>query len=335
MMTKVAGEVVLSSYCRYSWYSVVTYAFIACYLLSTFLFPVPTSALPVTDDEKWLVDFETAPRQWEDDNKDDNMQADSPVIVGRATSRRRPPSAAAPDDDTPTCPPLLDLRQSDVQQQQQLCVAMMTSSVGGDCKSDVDCVPTGRKCCPTLTGCRRRTCVVPIKPAPYIDWKYEPQSRLASGRSWLIQGSDEDDSEVEWCSTSYSYDDPAEDAEPLLCPQGYICHIDFPGDIDSDIPNRGRCLPESTSGDSVQIAQDTKNVFRMTSVSTGHNGQCVVSDKLVYNNGEMFPYGNHNCKCEDGSVLCHVGQKLHLRPPSSSLVSAAAAAAVESTADSQ
>lgn len=63
---------------------------------------------------------------------------------------------------------------------------------------------------------------------------------------------------VEWCTTSYVYYDVTADEEPLLCPSGYTCFIDDPGDINNGVPNRGRCVPESTglsSGKNVSTVQ--------------------------------------------------------------------------------
>ena len=46
---------------------------------------------------------------------------------------------------------------------------------------------------------------------------------------------------VDWCSTSYTYDESVEE-EPLLCPHGYICQLDTAGDAENAVPNRGRCV---------------------------------------------------------------------------------------------
>ena len=42
----------------------------------------------------------------------------------------------------------------------------------------------------------------------------------------------------EACSTSIF----SADESPLLCPHGYVCHIDYFGDPQKNIPNRGRCI---------------------------------------------------------------------------------------------
>jgi hypothetical protein len=44
---------------------------------------------------------------------------------------------------------------------------------------------------------------------------------------------------VEPCSTT-----PYEDEDPLLCPTGYICHVEKPGNSKKDLPNLGHCIPE-------------------------------------------------------------------------------------------
>jgi len=49
------------------------------------------------------------------------------------------------------------------------------------------------------------------------------------------------DDAVDWCSTSYIYDETV-DEEALLCPHGYVCQVDAAGDTQSGIPNRGRCV---------------------------------------------------------------------------------------------
>jgi len=54
---------------------------------------------------------------------------------------------------------------------------------------------------------------------------------------------------VDWCSTSYAYETADED--PLLCPHGYVCHVDNDQDALDQIPNRGRCVrkpPQPPSG---------------------------------------------------------------------------------------
>jgi len=73
----------------------------------------------------------------------------------------------------------------------------------------------------------------------------------------LIAKYDDDDDDdvyvgavVDWCSTSYVYDESIEE-QPLLCPHGYVCRLDTGGHNDNGIPNRGRCvrkLPEPLSG---------------------------------------------------------------------------------------
>jgi len=49
------------------------------------------------------------------------------------------------------------------------------------------------------------------------------------------------DDAVDWCSTSYIYDETV-DEEALLCPHGYVCQVDTAGHTQSGIPNRGRCV---------------------------------------------------------------------------------------------
>lgn len=261
---------------------------VGCLLESTVarsVLTAPVHADPV--DNQWLDDFETVPRQT---NYDEGMQADSPIDGVVLDS-----SYQFEDDDVPKCPTLRPMAAG----------ADKCSTVGTECQSDADCAASRRKCC--FNGCRR-LCTVPVQPPPYIDWKREPQTRLASGRSWLIQGSDIDP-EVEWCSTSYDYNADT-DSEPLLCPHGYMCHIEDPGDVDNGVPNRGRCIlePADTFKES--------GIFRMT-VLKAAGGVCAIAEK-IYKDGETFLYGRHSCTCEDSSVMCHVGKKLALRQTSTS-----------------
>ena len=47
---------------------------------------------------------------------------------------------------------------------------------------------------------------------------------------------------TDWCSTT----PPDEDEDALLCPTGYMCEVDFPGDPEHEIPNRGRCIVDES-----------------------------------------------------------------------------------------
>lgn len=236
--------------------------------------------------DAWLEDFEKIARQ----NGADSawMQADSPFSGNKRQGKKATASAAGTevDDDEPRCPPVTGGSTS--------CAAAVPPASHIHCRSDDDCSSfSGRKCC--HDGCRL-ACLVAQPPPPYIDWKYEPRVDFAPGNSWLIRGLDEE-SEVDWCSTSYL------DEERLMCPHGYVCQLD-----DDDrrrenaTPNRGRCVRKPP-----EPPADEERLLRLSD-SRAPDGKCVVSSDQVYSAGDTFRYGQHMCKCEDGSVMCRVGK---------------------------
>lgn len=275
--------------------TVVDALLVACLVASVHC--APLSAVSLGRDA-WLEDFEKIARQ----NGADSawMQADSPFSSNKKQGKKATPSAAGKkDDEAPRCPRVTGGSTS--------CAAAPPAD-HIHCRSDDDCTSfSGRKCC--HDGCRL-ACLVAEPPPPYIDWKYEPRLDFAPGNSWLIRGLDEE-SEVDWCSTSYIYDATV-DEEPLLCPHGYVCQLDNDdGRPQNATPNRGRCVrrpPEPLS--------DEEKLLRLSDTdSRAPDGKCVVSSDHVYSTGDTFRYGQHMCKCEDGSVMCRVGKNSDLTLP--------------------
>lgn len=215
--------------------------------------------------ELWLDDFDVELGQAEED---DAMLSDYPQMLGDEAGVV---AAKETEDEAPTCPP------------PPRSLPTFACSVD-QCESDKNC-SSGTLCC--YNGCRY-TCMTPVQPPPYIDWKRQPQSRLVAGSSWLVPGPDEDE-EVEWCSTSAEMFGADED--PLLCPHGYVCHVEDPGDPDNATPNIGRCIQQFTVEKRRDASED----------------DCQIGQKR-YANGSSFEYNQHNCFCENGSVLCRVGR---------------------------
>ncbi|OWF46709.1 WAP four-disulfide core domain protein 1 [Mizuhopecten yessoensis] len=135
----------------------------------------------------------------------------------------------APDsvtnNDNDLCPPIPEV------------IPTHACKVKSKCESDLDCRKRTARCC--YNGCVR-TCRRQQDPPAVIDWVKEPRRRLSSGISWLLSGPDIAQ-ELEPCSTTPYTDEE----DPLLCPHGYVCHVEDPGDPELDLPNRGHCIPES------------------------------------------------------------------------------------------
>jgi hypothetical protein len=258
----------------------------------------PRTAYEEYGREKWLDDFDTAlhvQRQDSDvtDGDDVMMQADSPpvlpperplLVAALSSAAERDPRVTRQGKEEDSvefeCPP------PPREQPLFLCEAAA-------CESDKECAAErGVMCC--HNGCLY-TCMAAVQPAPYIDWKGQPQRRLPSGPSWLIQGQDKRP-EVDWCSTSEVY---YVDEEPLLCPHGQICHIDDLGDPSKGVPNRGRCID-------TQQSSASRSSYRVVTNST--NIDCFIGT-THYSNQSTFRYNKHKCECLEGSVLCKVGRK--------------------------
>ncbi|KAL3862430.1 hypothetical protein ACJMK2_008396, partial [Sinanodonta woodiana] len=114
-------------------------------------------------------------------------------------------------DDMQLCPPIPDVVTDD-------------ACVKNTCDSDSSCKDMER-CC--FNGCVY-VCMHEIQPPP--------------GVSWLISGPRRTTADMESCSTS----PVEEDEDPLLCPHGYVCHIENPGNPKKGIPNRGYCVKETS-----------------------------------------------------------------------------------------
>lgn len=162
------------------------------------------------------------------------------------------------------------------------------------CASDVDCTGAHTRCC--NNGCRF-TCMATVQEPPVVDWIREPPRILKSGYSWLVPGEESDNqgsNSVEWCSTS-ALD---EDEDALLCPHGYQCHIEAPGDPAAGVPNRGRCLKQRAH------TQEPRQTFRLKP-SAIRSGVCVFEDQEIPDQAE-FVYHHYPCSCIDGSIECVV-----------------------------
>ncbi|CAG2231184.1 WFDC1 [Mytilus edulis] len=124
--------------------------------------------------------------------------------------------------DNEKCPPLPEVISSSA------CMAT-------PCFHDKDCGTSEGRCCDN--GCVFTCFSYPIGPT-YIDWVREPRRQQVNGISWLMKGPNLAE-ELEPCSTTYH-----EDEDPLLCPTGYICHVERLGNSKKDVPNLGHCIPE-------------------------------------------------------------------------------------------
>jgi hypothetical protein len=164
------------------------------------------------------------------------------------------------------------------------------------CHSDKECQSSHHKCC--YNGCTF-TCLATLPPPTVIDWWKEPPRRLQSGNSWLVPGPEEN-SQVEPCSTSHVTDE-----DDLLCPHGFICHIENPGDLARGVPNWGHCVKQRT------YRQDSGRMFKLKLKSERHkpkndNGSCTFESSVI-KDGATFWYDKHPCTCSSGSITCKVG----------------------------
>ncbi|XP_060571944.1 uncharacterized protein LOC132730107 [Ruditapes philippinarum] len=193
----------------------------------------------------------------------DDYQSDAPAA----------PNMASED----VCPPVPDVVSDD-------------ACAHNSCQKDTDC-SDGYRCC--FTGCSF-TCLREVQPAALVDWRKEPR-RSRSGISWLINKpiTDESSNEVETCSTS-----PIEsDEDPLLCPQGYFCHVTDPGNLKDGIPNSGYCVKHNAE----KYSQEEVN-FVITS-SLKKRQTCAVDDVILLH-GAKIQLKDKFCRCKNGYLSC-------------------------------
>ncbi|XP_076803481.1 WAP four-disulfide core domain protein 1-like [Clavelina lepadiformis] len=130
------------------------------------------------------------------------------------------------------------------------------------CSSEADCQKSHESCC--FNGCIF-TCSPPTFYPPLFDWKTLATSemRLAGVRLKDVDYEFESGEDLitsnrgqphlgEVCSTTVDDDG----TPPLLCPHGFICHVENPGDPDLGVPDSGRCMPilEEALSDYVTVA---------------------------------------------------------------------------------
>jgi len=193
------------------------------------------------------------------------------------------------------------------------------------CVSDDDC-KNAEKCCynPCTNG---NTCRV--FPA-VVDWIREPR-RKEEGNSWLIETDGEEDEypydyedDPDWCSTT----PPDEDEDALLCPHGYVCQIEFPGDPTQDVPNRGKCIQDDSHINELRVESDIEeeeDLFSNNDLESSRAGQrgqdirqilprelldsgvCVYENSII-TEGKTFAYHGLPCKCRDGNIVCRVAR---------------------------
>ncbi|CAI9730439.1 four-disulfide core domain 1 isoform X2 [Octopus vulgaris] len=145
------------------------------------------------------------------------------------------------------------------------------------CKTDQDCKNNKHKrCC--FNGCIY-TCTQPIDEPALIDWRVAPRRIVKSDQS---------------CSTSKVLDD----GDPLLCPDGYVCHIVTPENHKHNIPNRGWCVKEKDDRnhmkDYEQREQKTKHI----------DPTSCYEDSIVFLNGASVHYKGKWCNCIEGKLTC-------------------------------
>lgn len=162
---------------------------------------------------------------------------------------------------------------------------ILTSSacMAKPCFSDKHCGKAESRCCDN--GCVFTCLSYPIGPT-YIDWVREPKSKQINGISWLIKGPALAE-ELEPCSTT-----PYEDEDPLLCPTGYICHVERPGNAKKDLPNLGHCIPE-------------KDVFVRDKAESNIDAEnmCYFENYLLAD-GAKINLKNKSCFCKQGFLAC-------------------------------
>ncbi|XP_071144626.1 WAP four-disulfide core domain protein 1-like [Mytilus edulis] len=151
------------------------------------------------------------------------------------------------------------------------------------CFHDKDCGTSEGRCCDN--GCVFTCFSYPIGPT-YIDWVREPRRQQVNGISWLMKGPNLAE-ELEPCSTTYH-----EDEDPLLCPTGYICHVERLGNSKKDVPNLGHCIPE-------------KDVFPTVDPNPSRHLEtdCYL-EKYLMADGAKIKVRNRTCYCKQGFLSC-------------------------------
>lgn len=186
--------------------------------------------------------------------------------------------ADAPSTSIKTCPPPLKIPQT-----------VKCSVV--PCSSDKEC-EKHQRCC--FNGCKATCLDLSISPI-VVDWIHEPPRRFPSGNSWLIPGNEIID-HVEPCDLQ----DILEDEDAVLCPHGYMCHIDAVESSSDYELRRGHCVKikhgEIDSGRQFTLRRDVPSY-----------DTCNLGEK-VFENNTTFKYEHHKCKCSNGEIMCKVGK---------------------------
>lgn len=175
------------------------------------------------------------------------------------------------------CPPVPDVTSDD-----EACKEDM-------CQSDSDCSDSYR-CC--FNGCIF-TCLVEVKPAPVVDWRKEPR-RSRSGISWLVDGPKLKMPDAEPCNTS-----PTEpDEDPLLCPYGYVCHVDETLETKKrKISGQGYCIKQTAD---LTLVEDVSPA----EASALRTGKVCTVDNIVLLEGAKMRFQDKICRCKKGVLSC-------------------------------
>lgn len=173
------------------------------------------------------------------------------------------------------------------------------------CKSDQECGRPSRKCC--YNGCVY-TCLTPITSPSYVDWKSNPRRPFSARNSWLISSSEEtnENGQVEPCSTS----DVIDDEDALLCPHGFMCHIEDLGEPEKGLPNRGICIKEKDQSDVPHRKFRLKTQF--------HGQNVCVFESAIFADGASFVFLDHPCECHNSAITCNVRKKKNRKKKKSS-----------------
>ncbi|XP_064642594.1 WAP four-disulfide core domain protein 1-like [Lineus longissimus] len=163
------------------------------------------------------------------------------------------------------------------------------------CRTDGDCSGPAQMCCPN--GCVQ-TCINKSNPPLLIDWVLYP-GKPASGNTWLISAPKPAAANDDYCSTSHLH----ENSSPLLCPDGYVCHIEDRGNPKKNIPNRGRCL--------LLEHLKTFDTDRFVGQDVSSEGKVLVEkrictmDSTIYADNTRFYKDGRPCVCRNGMITCY------------------------------
>lgn len=186
--------------------------------------------------------------------------------------------------DAPAAPPAIDLCPPvpDVTSEEEACQR-------DACQSDTDCSDSYR-CC--FNGCVF-TCLLEVKPAPVVDWRKEPR-RSRSGISWLVDGPKLKMPDAEPCNTN-----PVEpDEDPLLCPYGYVCHVDEARDSKKHKNSgQGYCIKKTAD---LTLTEDVSPA----EASALHEGKVCTVDNIVLLEGAKMRFQDKICRCKKGLLSC-------------------------------